>query len=122
VRIAGIRAGLAANSGFADVPEQKDAWLYQLGFLKNHLSGLTGFLYLEFDIPRMGRRIDAVVLNGPVVFVVEFITCRGQNEVFAQPGVGEALGERARVETGSCILPAGAGHSIQWQRIQLLQS
>jgi len=37
-----------------------------------HLTGLTGSLYLEFDIPRMGRRIDAVVLNGPVVFVVEF--------------------------------------------------
>ena len=63
---------LAANSGFADVPEQKDAWQYQLGFLKPHLSGLTGSLYLEFDIPRMGRRIDAVVLSGPVVFVVEF--------------------------------------------------
>jgi hypothetical protein len=68
----GILGRLAANSGFADVPEQKDAWLYQLGFLKTHLSGLTGSLYLEFDIPRMGRRIDAVVLSGPVVFVVEF--------------------------------------------------
>src|SRR5512139_223139 len=68
----GVLGRLAANSGFADVPEQKDAWIYQLGFLKTHLSGLTGSLYLEFDIPRMGRRIDAVVLSGPVVFVVEF--------------------------------------------------
>ena len=67
-----ILGTLAANSGFADVPEQKDAWLYQLGFLQAHLSGLTGSVYLEFDIPRMGRRIDAVVLSGPVVFVVEF--------------------------------------------------
>jgi hypothetical protein len=25
-------------------------------------------LYLEFDIPRMGRRIDAVVLSRPVIF------------------------------------------------------
>jgi hypothetical protein len=28
----GILGRLAANSGFAGVPEQKDAWLYQLGF------------------------------------------------------------------------------------------
>jgi hypothetical protein len=55
-----ILGRLAANSGFADVPEQKDAWQYQLGFLKSQLSGLTGSLYLEFDIPRMGRRIEAM--------------------------------------------------------------
>jgi hypothetical protein len=119
---AAFLGGSQAIASFPDVPEQKDAWVFQLGFLKTHLSALTGSLYLEFGIPRMGRRIDAVVLSGPVVLVVEFITCRGQNEVFAQPGGREALGERAPVEAGSCILPAGAGHSIQWQRIQLLQS
>ena len=27
---------------------------------------------MEFSIPRMGRRIDAVLLIGPIVFVVEF--------------------------------------------------
>jgi hypothetical protein len=36
------------------------------------LAGLTGSLFLEFNIPRMGRRIDAVLLIGPVVFVLEF--------------------------------------------------
>ena len=34
--------------------------------------GLTGSLFLEFSIPRMGRRIDAVLLLGSVVFVLEF--------------------------------------------------
>ncbi len=29
-------------------------------------------MQLEFSIPRMGRRIDTVLLVGPVVFVVEF--------------------------------------------------
>ena len=33
---------------------------------------LTGALYLEFTVPRMGRRIDAVVIIGPVIFVLEF--------------------------------------------------
>ena len=44
----------------------------QLPILAKALHGLTGSLYLEFNIPRMGRRIDAVILTGPVVFVVEF--------------------------------------------------
>jgi DUF2075 family protein len=40
--------------------------------LRGHLGGLVGFLFFEFTIPRMGRRIDAVVLTGRIVFVVEF--------------------------------------------------
>jgi Uncharacterized conserved protein (DUF2075) len=63
---------LASNSDFAVLPTQKDAWLVQIGFLQEHLAGLTGSLFFEFNIPRMGRRIDAVLLLGPVVFVVEF--------------------------------------------------
>jgi hypothetical protein len=40
--------------------------------LQDHLGGLTGSILIEFSIPRMGRRIDAVLLIGPVVFVLEF--------------------------------------------------
>src|SRR5262249_33492890 len=29
-------------------------------------------LYLEFSIPRMGRRIDALAIIGPVILVLEF--------------------------------------------------
>ena len=63
---------LAANSDFALIPTQRDAWVEEINFLRNSLDGLTGSLLLEFSIPRMGRRIDAVILVGPVVFVVEF--------------------------------------------------
>ena len=44
----------------------------QISLLQDQLSGLTGSVFLEFSIPRMGRRVDAVVLIGPVVFVLEF--------------------------------------------------
>ncbi len=44
----------------------------QISILQECLSGLSGAIFLEFNIPRMGRRIDAVLLVGPVVFVVEF--------------------------------------------------
>ena len=63
---------LARNGDFALLPAQKDAWLAQIDFLQSRLIGLTGSLFLEFNIPRMGRRIDAVLLIGPVVFVLEF--------------------------------------------------
>ena len=44
----------------------------EIGFLREQLIGLTGALFLEFNIPRMGRRIDTVLVVGPVVFVIEF--------------------------------------------------
>jgi hypothetical protein len=76
---------LATNGEFALLPTQRDAWLVQIQVLKTSLEGMTGSLFLEFNIPRMGRRIDAVVLAGPVVFVVEF-------------KVGEATFDRASIE------------------------
>jgi hypothetical protein len=76
---------LARNSEFSLLPTQKDAWLTQIGFLQDRLVGLSGALFLEFNIPRMGRRIDAVLLIGPVVFVIEFKT-------------GESVFERAAVD------------------------
>src|SRR5262245_15092049 len=63
---------LVRNSTFSLLPTQKDAWLTQIDLLQDRLVGLSGSLFLEFDIPRMGRRIDAVLLIGPVVFVIEF--------------------------------------------------
>ena len=63
---------LATNGDFDLLQTQRNAWLGQIRFLQNHLVGLTGFLLLEFTIPRLGRRIDAVLLIGPIVFVVEF--------------------------------------------------
>jgi len=63
---------LVANSDFALIPTQRDAWIAEINLLRTSLEGLTGSLFMEFSIPRMGRRIDAVILIGPVVFVVEF--------------------------------------------------
>ncbi|MEQ1852012.1 MAG: DUF2075 domain-containing protein [Chthoniobacteraceae bacterium] len=67
-----IFACLVKNGDFALLTTQKDAWVAQINFLKEHIGGLSGSLFLEFNIPRMGRRIDTVLLIGPVVFVIEF--------------------------------------------------
>ncbi len=62
---------LTQNSDVDVVPAQTDAWSTQIDILRGALRGLSGSVFLEFNIPRMGRRIDAVLLVGPVVFVVE---------------------------------------------------
>ncbi len=51
---------------------QKEAWREQIRILKDVLAGRTGSIYFEYSIPRMGERIDVVLLIGPVVFVLEF--------------------------------------------------
>ena len=76
---------LVRSSDFALLPTQRDAWLTQIDFLQASLVGLTGSLFFEFNIPRMGRRIDAVLLIGTVVFVIEF-------------KFGESVFERAAVD------------------------
>lgn len=63
---------LSKNCDFTLLTSQKDAWLAQISILKKELSGIFGSIFFEFNIPRMGRRIDTVLLIGPVVFVVEF--------------------------------------------------
>src|SRR5688572_19150534 len=69
---AAVIGGLTTSCDFALLATQTDAWLAQIDFLQKHLIGLSGTLFLEFNIPRMGRRIDAVLLLGPVIFVIEF--------------------------------------------------
>lgn len=63
---------MARQNAFDLTLAQRDAWLEQAGILQRVLADHTGAIYLEFSIPRMGRRIDAVVIIGPVVFVLEF--------------------------------------------------
>lgn len=57
---------------FALDTTQKEAWLDEIRILKRVLPGYEGSIYFEFAIPRMGRRIDVVLLIGAVVFVLEF--------------------------------------------------
>ena len=63
---------LTANCEFALIPTQRDAWLAQIEFLRSQLKGLSGSVFFEFNIPRMGRRIDVVLVIGAVVFAIEF--------------------------------------------------
>jgi DUF2075 family protein len=51
---------------------QKQAWLRQIELLKEILPSYEGMIYFEFSIPRMGRRIDVVLIIKNVIYLLEF--------------------------------------------------
>jgi hypothetical protein len=63
---------MARRNDFDLTGTQRDSWLEEAAILQRVLLRHSGALYLEFTIPRMGRRIDALVIIGPVIFVLEF--------------------------------------------------
>jgi hypothetical protein len=68
-----IVGALASNSEFDVTGEQTAAWQAQIKVLQLELAGHEqGRVFFEFVVPRLGRRIDVVVLIGPVLFVMEF--------------------------------------------------
>jgi len=67
-----ILGELAKNNEFSLEQSQRDAWLEEIIILQNSLDKFQGKIYFEYSIPRMGRRIDAILIIGQVIFVLEF--------------------------------------------------
>ncbi len=69
-RILGV---LTAGHHHALEEQQRWAWLQQISILKTSLASRPDArVFLEFYIPRMGKRADAVLIAKNIVFVVEF--------------------------------------------------
>jgi len=93
-----VYAPLASPHGYTLAPEQLSAWRLQLPVLRTALAGQKGdsyhfrhadgsggakrengdchlfapWIHLEFDIPRLGRRVDAVLVTSTAVIPIEF--------------------------------------------------
>lgn len=68
-----ILGELTRHHQFALEDLQRNAWISQIEILKDTLTDLPGcYLSFEYAIPRMGKRVDIVVLYQNVVFVIEF--------------------------------------------------
>lgn len=82
-----ILGELTHHSGFAIELNQRDAWMRQIAILQEQLTpwSTTGHIFLEFVVPRMGRRIDVLVVIQNAVLVIEF-------------KVGESVFTRAAVD------------------------
>jgi hypothetical protein len=63
---------LADNNEFYLERTQKESWNYEIKILKQVLVKHSGSLFFEYSIPRMGRRIDTIVIIKNVIFVLEF--------------------------------------------------
>ena len=68
-----ILGELTRNHQFALEDLQRNAWISQIHILKSSLKELPGcYLAFEYAIPRMGKRVDIVLLYKRVIFVLEF--------------------------------------------------
>lgn len=70
-----ILGHLSEHHHFALEELQRNAWMEQIQILKRLFSRqpyVLGHLLFEYAIPRMGKRVDVVLLIGDVVFVLEF--------------------------------------------------
>jgi hypothetical protein len=67
-----ILGEMANHHEFPLQEQQRNAWNAQIRILKGALEGIEGDVILEYSIPRIGTRVDCVIVSGGVVFVVEF--------------------------------------------------
>jgi hypothetical protein len=68
-----ILGELAHNHHFSLEISQKNAWLEQIKHLKRQLTHYhSGKIFFEFSIPRMGKRVDVVIMINDIIFVLEY--------------------------------------------------
>ncbi|MEY3862478.1 MAG: hypothetical protein RIR60_844 [Pseudomonadota bacterium] len=67
-----ILGELTSNHEFSLEEQQKNSWIIQINLLKGWLREISGEIIFEYSIPRMGKRIDCVVISKSVVFAIEF--------------------------------------------------
>ena len=67
-----ILGEITRNSPYSIEPNQRDAWVVQIQLLQSGLVGVQGAIFLEFNVPRLGSRLDAALICGPAIFPIEF--------------------------------------------------
>jgi hypothetical protein len=85
-----ILGELTGSHSFAVEINQRNAWRYEIAHLKMSLHELDHFhLFLEFLIPRMGHRVDAIILYHGIIFVIEY---KLGESLFSQIALDQVVG------------------------------
>jgi hypothetical protein len=63
---------ITISNTFDSTYNQNKSWEIQIPLLQEALRGHRGTIFFEFSVPRMGKRIDVLVIIEDVVFVIEF--------------------------------------------------
>lgn len=67
-----IIGSITLSNQFDSTILQSKSWEQQIPILKKILKGYKGSIFFEFSIPRMGKRVDVLVIIDNIVFVIEF--------------------------------------------------
>lgn len=67
-----ILGKLTARHEFSLDEQQRNSWTTQIELLKVWLKDTACEIIFEYSIPRMGKRIDCVIIAGSAIFAVEF--------------------------------------------------
>ena len=67
-----IIGSISLSNQFDSTINQNKSWEQQIPILKKALDGYYGTIFFEFSIPRMGKRVDCLVIIDNIVFVIEF--------------------------------------------------
>lgn len=105
---------------------QKNAWLRQIAILKQQLYGLNGYVYFEFSIPRMGKRVDNIVILGSRIFLLEFKIGAKDYDKYAIDQVIDYALDLRNFHEGShhaCLIPSWSlKRPRMWRMMLNLQS
>lgn len=64
---------ITTNDQFSAEDLQKNTWIREIEILKRELSQfLDGYIIFEYTIPRIGNRIDNIVIYKGIIFLLEF--------------------------------------------------
>ena len=79
-----ILGELTRNHSHALENLQRNAWIDQIKILKDVFkNNPEGHIFFEFAIPRMGKRVDNIVIIGDLIFVIEFKVGYAKYEKYA---------------------------------------
>jgi hypothetical protein len=67
-----IIGSITLSNNFDSTYTQNKSWEQQIKSLKLALENFEGTIFFEFSIPRMGKRVDCLLIIENVVFVIEF--------------------------------------------------
>ncbi len=72
VSVAEVLGHLSLHSEYPIETSQRDAWHTEIELLQASLADINGHVFFEFTVPRIGSRIDAAVVCGAAIIVLEF--------------------------------------------------
>jgi len=63
---------ISVNGRLGHINTELFAWEFQINLLQEVLLDYNGQLFFEFSIPRMGKRVDCLLIIKNIVFIIEF--------------------------------------------------